>query len=259
MKTSSVKALAAIMAVATAFLSASAGVFDDAYFLCRGAIDRNGNGYPDSGDFPDALHATYNKDQYWHQIYTYTLSGDTSRRLGFSTEEVVEPATCRSLGAHPCLKFTQPLYDNEGVTYLAQQSVIVTKALNGEKPVDATGWAFYIRFRADGGVNLANDADSQCVFNYHNNWSANGGGVMLWIGGSPTNGYLAVQQGNSTRSLTEMQKDYYCLCTNKWTDVIVTKKNDKVDVYSIREGGRLYHTSYTYSRTESGYMSPASH
>ena len=256
MKTSSVMGFAVIVSVASAFLSTSAGVFDDAYFYCRGALDRNGDGYPVRGDFPDALHATYNSADPWHKIYAYTLSGDTSRRLGFSAEEVIEPATCRSLGRHQCLKFTQPLYDNEGVTYLAQQSVIVTEALNGEKPVDATGWAFYIRFRADGGVNLANDSDAQVVLNYHNSWDSKGGGVMLWVNGSPTNGYLAVQQGSARKDLTDMKaQDCYRLCTNKWTDVIVTKKDDKVDVYSIREGGRLYHASYTSARTESGYMS----
>ena len=78
---------------------------------------------------------------------------------------------------------------------------------------------------------------------------------MLWLRGSPTNGYFSVQLGGYDKALTGMQGGQYSLCTNKWTDVIVSKKNDTVDVYSTREGGRLYHTTYTYSRSESGFYS----
>lgn len=255
MKTSSVKALAAIMAVAMAFLSASAGVFDDAYFWCRGALDKNGSGLFDKGDFPDALHAG-DSSYYGHTAYEYSPDADASLRLKMPTEEVIEPATCRSLGIHRCLKFTQPLYDVDGEQWSKQQTLIVSPALNAEKPSDATGWAFYIRFRADGGLNLANDSDAQVIFNYFNSWGPNGGGAMLWLRGSPTNGYLSVQMGATEKPLTGMKtKDYYCLCTNKWTDVLVTKKDDKLDVYCIREGGRLYSQSFTFARSDEKFMS----
>ena len=230
----------------------SAGAFDDAVFWCRGAIDNNGNGYPDQGDFPDALHAG-DSTYFGHNGYSFYRSSEPDRRLQISMENVVDPATCRQLGLHQCLKFTQPLYDNGGATWIDEQAFLVTPALNSTKPRDANGWTFYIRFRPDGGVRLANDVDTQLLFNYHNSWAADGGGVMLWLRGSPTNGYFSVQLGNSDRALTGMQdkNQYYCLCTNKWTDVIVSKRDDTVDVYSMREGGRLYHLTYTYSRAES--------
>lgn len=230
----------------------SAGAFDDAIFWCRGALDKNGDGYPAQGDFPDALHAG-DSSYYGHNGYSYYKSSEPSRRVQISTENVVDPATCRQLGLHQCLKFTQPLYDNDGAIWIDEQAFLVTPALNSTRPRDADGWTFYIRFRPDGGARLANDADTQLLFNYHNSWAANGGGVMLWLRGSPTNGYFSVQLGNNDRSLTGMQdrNQYYCLCTNKWTDVIISKKDDTVDVYSMREGGRLYHQTYTYSRSES--------
>ena len=243
------------MAVATVVMLPSvahAGVFDDAIVWCRGALDKNGDGYPAQGDFPDALHVGDNS-YYGHNGYSYYKSSEPTRRLQISTEDVVDPATCKQLGLHQCLKFTQPLYDNDGATWIDEQAFLLTPALNSAKPHDADGWTFYIRFRPDGGARLANDTDTQLLFNYFNSWAANGGGAMLWLRGSPTNGYFSVQLGNNDRSLTGMQdrNQYYCLCTNKWTDVIVSKKDDTVDVYSMREGGRLYHTTYTYSRSES--------
>ena len=244
----------AFVTVATIPGAATAGAFNDAVFWCRGALDANGNGYPDQGDFPDALHAG-DSSYYGHNGYSFYKSSEPTRRLQISAEDVVDPATCRQLGVHQCLKFTQPLYDNDGATWIDEQAFLVTPALNSAKPHDADGWTFYIRFRPDGGVRLANDADTQLLFNYYNSWAANGGGAMLWLRGSPTNGYFSVQLGSNDRSLTGMQGGQYSLCTNKWTDVIVSKKGDTVDVYSIREGGRLYHTTYTYSRTESGFYS----
>ena len=233
----------------------SAGAFDGAYFWCRGALDKNNDGYPDQGDFIDALHVG-DDSYYGHKGKPFTQSTEPERRLKISIEEVIVPATCKSLGLHQCLKFTQPIYDNGGTDYLEQQTFILTAALNSEKPNDATGWAFYLRFRPDGGVNLANDSHSQVVFNYYNNWSSTGGGAMLWLRGSPTNGYLSVQMGSSETKQTEMSANqYYNLCTNKWTDVLVTKKDDKVDVYCIREGGRLFHKTYDFNRSEMSYTS----
>lgn len=246
-----VVSFAAMMAFPKAL---SAGVFDTAIFWCRGALDKNGNGYPNQGDFPDALHAG-DSTYAGHKGYSYYESAEPTRRLLVSTEEVVDPSICKSLGLHQCLKFTQPLYDNGGTTWIDEQAFLLTPALNSAWPHDADGWAFYIRFRPDGGVRLANDSDTQYVFNFHHKLADNSGGVILMLEGSPTNGYLSIQLGgtaSSKRALTGMQDKYgyYALCTNKWTDVIVTRKNDTVDVYSMREGGRLYRTTYTYSRTE---------
>ena len=96
------------MAVATVVMlpsAAHAGVFDDAIVWCRGALDKNGDGYPAQGDFPDALHAGDNS-YYGHNGYSYYKSSEPTRRLQISTEDVVDPATCRQLGLHQCLKFT---------------------------------------------------------------------------------------------------------------------------------------------------------
>ena len=132
----------------------SAGAFDDAIFWCRGALDKNGDGYPAQGDFPDALHAG-DSSYYGHNGSSYYKSSEPSRRLQISTENVVDPATCRQLGLHQCLKFTQPLYDNDGATWIDEQAFLLTQALNSAKPIDADGWTIYIRFRPDGGVRLA--------------------------------------------------------------------------------------------------------
>ena len=230
----------------------SAGAFDDAIFWGCGAHDKNGDGYPDKGDFPDARHAG-DSSYFGHSGYSFYKSSEPTRRLQISTENVAEPATGKQLGLHQCLKFTQPLYDNDGTTWIDEQAFLLTPVLNSAKPNDADGWAFYIRFRPDGGVRLANDVDTQLLFNYHNSWSANGRGAMLWLRGSPTNGYFSVQLGNAEKALTGMQDKnrHYSLCTNKWTDVIVSKKGDTVDVYSMREGGRLYHIDYACPRSES--------
>ena len=254
MKTNTLICIATFMAIISLPVALSAGVFDDAIFWCRGALDKNGNGYPDEGDFPDALHAG-DSTYYGHKGSSWYKSNEPARQFKISTEEIVDPATCRSLGLHQCLKFTQPLYDNGGATWIDEQAFRLTEKFNSQKPHDADGWAFYIRFRPDGGVKLADDSDTQYLFNYFHKLADNSGGAILMIEGSPTNGYLSVQlggSGTSKKALTGMRDKnaYYCLCTNKWTDVIVSRVGDKVDVYSMREGGRLYHQSYTYSRTE---------
>jgi len=252
MKTNTLICIATFMAIISLPVALSAGVFDDAIFWCRGALDKNGNGYPDEGDFPDALHAG-DSTYYGHKGSSWYKSNEPARQFKISTEEIVEPATCRSLGLHQCLKFTQPLYDNGGATWIDEQAFRLTEKFNSQKPSDADGWAFYIRFRSDGGVKLTDAGDTQYLFNYFHKLADNSGGAILMIEGPATMGYLSVQLGGgagSKKSLTGMQTSDYCLCTNKWTDVIVSRVGDKVDVYSIREGGRLYHQAYTYSRTE---------
>ena len=117
-----------VLGVFTA-MGSFAGVFDDAVMWCRGVRDANANGFPDQGDFPDALRLGDSTSRSHKGAASSLTTDNPDYKLKIRSEEVIEPYTGRSLGLRECLYFTSLVVEEDGSNYIYQQSFTMNNAM----------------------------------------------------------------------------------------------------------------------------------
>ena len=103
------------------------------------------------------------------------------------------------------------------------------------------GYSFFMRFRWDG-TSITNAMTY--LINASRVYSAsNYGGSGLMIGFNPENRKFRVNEGSSVKDL---EPNVY-VSSNKWTDLMITVKNGRLEFYSCEEGGLFTHAGKNLS------------
>ena len=197
------------MAILSSF--AVAGVFDDAHFLYYGGVDKNGNGYIDSGDIVDYRHygddsiasgkfAIYNSNAFTEKQHRFCIGNETVRLASAGV----------TLENEPCIRWRQVVYTNENDEVKAK-TTFLQKA---DFPIpDSESFTIVMRFRPT--MLGAKDSSVQ-LLSFANTWGS--AGMLLYnkSNSSSTGGYIRYSMGK-----TGIDKDLTTLTTTNgvWHEV----------------------------------------